>query len=256
MVLGQIKKLEVSFEDTTGSFKFNNDPSNTLELNALTIFVGVNGSGKSMILKLNWLANFVTFSNLIAKESEIEKEYVGDDYFMQMCFEKTFRDAEDLKCKLKAYFSCGSTMSFEYDKGTILQYDINFAEDVDDGIKPIYMSSVTRLLSSIEDYIEFKKDLRERFDTQEEIIAKKMLEKYILPDLTYLEFRSHQLSEGITVPTDLGERFVKDFEFDFKPLLVYLEDDKIHIRTDKGVKKVRSLGAGHQALLTMMLPIS
>lgn len=254
MVLGQIRNLTVDLEEKDSSFKFNSNPTNGIELNKLTIFIGTNGSGKSMIMKLTWLCNFIMFSRLAAKDSPAEKEYVETDYFMEMCFSKTFRNAEDLDCKVKAQFECGSVLSFHYKNGDLVQYDINLQEGVDDGIKPIYLSSTTRLLTSIEDYISFKKDLNE-YVKDEEKIAKKLLEKYILPDLTYLEFRSHQLQNGITIPSELGDRLVKDYEFDYKPLLVYLEDDKIHLRSDKGIKKLNSIGSGHQALLTMLLPL-
>ncbi len=245
--LGQLKRSTINI---TEPIKMDFD----LEYRELALFCGKNGIGKTLVLKLTWL--FGTFINYYLM-SKIMKLPFSDKEVMQFLSDNTFTD-NNIDGKISFEYGVADIISLTYDKGKVTDITYLLDDDLEPGAQPVFMSKETRLFSDIIKYIKFKKLLGlnpgiPTLDTD----MKKLLEMYRIYNIIFIE----QLLGNISTKTTpkLLEDFnlrIKEFDehFELKDIKVdYTIGDIIYSDKTHTDISIGNLGAGHQALVNMLL---
>ena len=228
--LGHIKSLDLNI-DAPLKMKTN------IEMNSLNILVGVNGSGKSLILKLNWILGTIGASAIQLRGSD-PKMLVE---VAQFTFDKSFTE-QNFNGNITCQFEEGQMMLI-LDKGKITSLIPLIPSDVTNGSTPIFMSTTMRLFTQISQYLKLSKLL---------INDEKILEHYMLYDLIYIKHLQHIIGTHYTAPQKL-----KDFlaSFDLAKLEIesfQMNDENVYYTNTKGDQiNLASLSNGEQALINM-----
>lgn len=228
----------------------------TLETNMLTLLVGMNGTGKTLIMKFVWLVN--THINMLL--SSIAHGIPFDEIVnAQFLLDNTFTD-NNITGIIKVAFQYGDVCSIEAEEGRVTAVKTSVDDEVVPGGVPVFMSKETRLFSDIVQYIKTKKilGLSSGMPTTESDM-KKLLEMYRIYDIIYIEqflmYIETRTSEALL--HKFNEQMKKGFEqFDIELTDIrvdYTKSDILYSDDKHTDRSVTSLGAGHQSVLNMFL---
>lgn len=237
--LGNVMNLKL---DLTDPIKMNFDMQTLKEV---TLLVGQNGSGKTMINKIVFFASFVTVIDLAVRNGQTPPEFAPFaelGKFAQYVFDNTFTEPTEFSGKITVHFENGS-LTCDIEKGSLSKVMTTYDQDVTEGTYPKYMSATTRLFSSMEAILAMS-------DTMQDDVLK----YYKLYDIMHCVRMRHFAQNISTLDEDLVHQFKEDYDFD----VVALKYDKgKFLYTDsKGVTKLATtLGAGHQSILNMFVGV-
>jgi hypothetical protein len=177
ITVGHIEKLFVDFKGVMEGLELASQKD-------LTIFVGQNGSGKSLVLIFTWLMG--TIVNIFLQSGKSMTEY---EKILQFFFDNSF-DKNDFTGKMGAGFE-NIEISFEMDNGKVKNLDINILDpsiEILPSGMPVFMSKTTRLFDDLHKYLKMKKllnigDIELSNDTE----LKKLCEMYKIYDILFIE---------------------------------------------------------------------
>lgn len=246
--LGQLKSLDTS----VGMGQMNN-----FELRNLSLLIGKNGSGKTMVLIQSWIVTYITSSYLLAGTS-IEATTKG----LQVLFDKSF-DQNDFTGKVHGEFE-HIHIDFDIDNGkvqnlafTCIGCDI---KDIIPSGMPIFMSTNTRLFTSLNQYVKFKKaiGITDPVEKLAECDFMKLCDSYKIYDVLFMEQQLRRLSDPyfkMQSPTTVA---LKDaFKKDITHIFYDEKKQEIQVTEVKDGKPetypVTRLSNGEQAMLNMLI---
>ena len=168
-----------------------------MEYQAIALLVGMNGSGKSLILKINWVVSTIMATLINGKkmghrlDPKETAQYVMDGTFSNQNFHGD----------ITAYFENG-TLEMSIDDGivTMAGYDAGGVEEVP---TPIFMSTQTRTFDQIDMYLQMEKNL-----TREQL-----LDSYPLYDMVFIE-RMKVFFDGGMKASPLFKETVKNYSME------------------------------------------
>lgn len=230
------------------------------DMNSLSIFIGANGTGKSMILVLTWCINMVVnlYHNYrFITEADFHK-------LSSNIFKWSFKDL-NLNGTIEAqYFGdADNLVQIEFVKGDIVSCKIGGLTIPSSS--PIFMSKQTRTYSDINKYFTIKKSLapslmkitsitlRSFFKPCKELQA--LLEIYRVYDIIFMEELSKRLIMPHKIDPEISKKY---FTSDLAKSIMYIKFDlysrKFVGYTKFGDSKVdlEMLSAGEQSLLNML----
>lgn len=231
--LGQMTQLNVDIDQP---MKLKTD----LDMNALNLYVGKNGSGKSLILKMTWaLATIMTFKINRAKISESEilqiAQYVWDNTFEDNNFNG-----------LVGAIHPGGKISLGFKNGKLESMNIDVAESIANVSVPLFLSVTMRTFDEIERF----------FKLQDEIGIDSMPKYYRLYDSVYAHKMKQSFEAGI-IADDKIKDSLKNFELDKYDIVSFgYKNEKFIFTNSKGEERsMSSLSKGEQSLLNMKLGV-
>jgi energy-coupling factor transporter ATP-binding protein EcfA2 len=229
--LGQMTQLNVDIDQP---MKLKID----LDMNALNLYLGKNGSGKSLILKMTWaLATIMVFKINRTKTTEEEMLQIA-----QYVWDNTFEDNNFNG--LVGALHPGGTISIGFKDGKIGSLLINVAESIVDAPSPLFLSVTMRTFDEVERF----------FKLQDKIGVDAMPEYYRLYDSVYAHKLKQAFEKGITVTKEIEDMLTK-FElerYDIKSF-GYKNDKFIYTNSLGEEKFISALSKGEQSLLNMKL---
>lgn len=231
--LGQMTQLNVDIDQP---MKLKAD----LDMNALNLYVGKNGSGKSLILKMTWaLATIMVFKINRTGTSEAEilqiAQYVWDNTFEDNNFNG-----------LVGAIHPGGKISIGFKNGKVESLVINVDESIVDAPSPLFLSVTMRTFDEVERF----------FKLQDKIGIESMPEYYRLYDSVYAHKLKQAFEKGITVTKDI-EYMLTKFELELYDIKSFgYKNDKFIYTNGAGEDKfISALSKGEQSLLNMKLGI-
>jgi hypothetical protein len=226
--LGQIKNMRFDI-DKPMALKFD------IEYNKLTLFTGLNGTGKSLIMKLNWV--FGTVMSLLIHHPPSANETA------QYIMDKTFED-QNFNGEMEAFYPNGSLKMF-MENGKVMRVEY-FIDPCVKVITPsLYMSTNTRTFTQINQYLKVEKHL----PTKEEISN-----IYRLYDIVYIETLKMKLENGLKATQAFKDSMSNDFSMKYDFDTFALENEAvIFIDKDGNKRDLSTLSAGEQSLINMSL---
>lgn len=236
---GQIKNVEFNSEKP----KLNVN----MDLNNLTILCGENGTGKSFVLVMQYIANSFLMAYFSGHNTGIE-----NTEFLQHLIDYSL-DMEDLTGTFKfEYEHC--TLTFVTEEGEVRDVKVTQDEDINlVGTPIIYLSSAGRLFQPFKSYMILKETYQNsNMSPNESFEALAQLYKHY--DLTFYELVLHNLDRPYILD-DNTQQILKE-HYDLPDTIVSLEKvgSDIIITRESGEKhSVSKLGSGHQAIVTMMI---
>ena len=263
-----METMNTTFEESIKSFKgythLNIQMTSPLvltcgiELKPLSVITGVNASGKSLILKLTWVANF--FSTFIiadrcengetSNEYHVETlQYMLDNSFIAQDFSGTF--CFSVRDDILSYAL--QSLSFDIECGVVTDVLVNIAPTVVEGINATFLSTYARDFSNITMYMKTKKQLGISEVDYEAI--KQLGYMYMIYDITFMELLLFKLRDPLTVGKIKGST-LNEIEGLERMISVVVDDSicGIYFINDDGNKQLFStLGKGSQSLFVMMI---
>ena len=208
----------------------------------MNILIGQNGSGKSLINKLIFFASIYTVTELQFKSMGKIDEF-SRIHLDQQFFDGTFDYPEEFTGHLEVHFENGS-LKCDIDQGILSKLITTYDKDVTSGVYPKYLSTTTRLFTSIEAILALSKHV------SEEIILK----RYRLYDIMHCNGLKHFAINVCHLPEDMVKTLKEHYDFDIVSLTYNEEECKFYYSNSEGVKKaVSTLGNGHQSILNMFV---
>lgn len=224
--------------------------------NGINIMVGQNGTGKTLVLKLNFalgtimaieIANSRTAQNYKAPERAMKWKEVPESFniekLAQYVFDNTFTD-QNFNGTIEAKWEKGS-LSLDINTGTVILAIAKYGPEIDTPTPVIFMSSEFRTFDAINQYFKIKA----KCETDEE-----MLQFFKLYDLMYCKMLQQRIGESYEIPEPIQEALtgMMGEKWDIKSLSC--KSDGFYFTRENGEERnCASLSKGEQAILNMML---
>jgi len=224
-----------------------------MSFNQLCILVGQNGTGKTLVLKINWCMAMISNTIIGAKLMNIPSDNIKN---AQYIFDKSFDD-QNFNGTIEVHYE-NATLSITFDSGIVKNVNMEHDEDITPNAPPIFMSKETRTFDSYIHYMKLKKVFKiegEMIKMSEEQIEK-LLVMYKLYDILFMEMMLNKL-ENYSVPQTLVDHF-KELGIT-KPIdQIVIDNDICDISViSEGTKiNIVTFGAGEQSMINMMLAAS
>lgn len=230
--LGSIETLSLNLEE----FKMKDE----INFNKLTLLVGQNGTGKTLVNIMNWALTTAINIHILTKNDL--KDTL--DYILSKSVNTKFTGT------LRIAFSSNVEMIAELENGNVLKAEVH---NLTDDIIPInikYMSTNMRTFTQINQYIKTKKLLTSVANADE------VFEIYKFYDIYLVESYLQHLSGKKTIPVDCGSDFDKKLE-DIKFLRLNEDETEIEYGFEENgrlvFKSTSSLSNGEQSMLNMLV---
>lgn len=213
-----------------------------IEFERLGVFVGPNGVGKTLILKIAYALGAIGGT---AQMLPIEVPTMESAQFV---FDNTFTD-QNFDGTLEAIYTEGS-IKVELKDGKVTNVHTRDQKSI---VPIVFMSSEMRTFSQMTLYLRMRKQAEKEGDMAGFI--KVMMEAYRLYDFTYMESLIRRCP--IHIPEHLSDTLkAYDFQDDITSIEVDLEKCEFLVVLKDGSKKnIANYGNGHQAILNMMLGV-
>lgn len=222
--------------------------------NALNIMVGANGTGKSLMLKLNYALGTILSYGVSIKPSETmvtaprramhiappQSEPLSLSTMAQYIMDNTFED-QNFHGDISAKWERASlTMRCEDGKVEMCRVEIN--PEVTTPTPVIFMSSGLRLFSAIDVLLQ----------TRNSLGVEKTLEMYRLYDLSYLMMLEQKIGKNYVLSLQFKE-FLKAMDFRVEIQSIQITAKFCYTDVDGKQFKLASLSNGEQAMINMFL---
>lgn len=231
-----------------------------INLNKLTVMTGLNGTGKSLIMKVYWLLDMLT--NLYYMSG---KDSAKLTEFVQFAIDGTFIE-QNFTGNLVLKYDLVETIML-LDKGKVMSFNV-IDLDKNNPLNeseyqfgmPQYMSSATRLFTNIQSFAKFRKALGMSSDVlkRTEADMKTLVESYRLYDIMFMEAFLARVSDPFFKISDSGQKTIKDnlkrditnifFDENTAELCFTEVIDKVPVK-----KSIVLLSAGEQSLINMIV---
>jgi hypothetical protein len=209
-----------------------------IEFKNLSIFVGQNGSGKTLIMKMIWFMNTVAAAAIKYKMIPVG---LSLEDIAQFTMDHTF-DNNNFEGSLQINYENGS-IEVAFVGGKVVGVNPEL-EGLSEMATPIFMSKDARTFSQIKMIMQMKSTM-----TQEQML--KMVKLY---DIVYVEYLSAKLKDTLVLSEPLKSS-LEDYgmvKHDIQSLK--LKDDSVYFTNSKGEDhETINLSAGEQSILNMMI---
>lgn len=236
--------------DAPIKFKFKD-----FEFSKLALLVGTNGSGKTLILKINWCLSYIA-------EMFIAKKRAGDNSstidMVQYIFDKSFED-QDFNGELGCVFTNTGSIKIIFEKGKVTEAIIDIDDDVENQGLPIFMSKDTRTFDAYKRYLQTRKliGIKGDISMNHPSLMEKLLEQYKLYDVIFLErIIGILLQKPIILKKSMKESLNDTFEITVQIESIGLDENKSELYYVDSTGKVgllTKLSAGEQSLINMIV---
>lgn len=246
--LGQIQNMTLNI---TQPVKMDHE----MDFCELVLMCGKNGVGKTIILKYSWV--LASIAHIIVQLRAISGEVLIEtaQFYLDYSFDDHNTDGT-----IGCGFASGMEVEIVCQEGKVIGVNSTKDPSITISNPPTYMSGETRLISETVKYLRLCKanDIAFKVACNESNLLK-VLALYKLYDVLFMEGILTRIKKGFSEEeiVDLGLRIQKFDVADglvFKGLKISDDEEDILMSSDgENWKSVRTLGAGHQALLTIVL---
>lgn len=219
------------------------------KVNKMTMMTGMNGTGKSVIMKINWImstiANYCCYKQDHQDKIDLENE-------INFLFEHTFSD-NNFTGDITTRFE-NLDMKLELNEGKYVSFSFTTSKLLSPSNLSFYLSSETRLLSDHVKYMKMRKALgvisplgaidNKGFDT--------MLKVYKIYDVLFMEYYLRDLN-GYKITEEEQASMDKMESNNLKYATIEVDQDACTIKNVDGEesKDLTILSAGQQAIFVM-----
>src|SRR6478736_2920247 len=227
-----------------------------LENNALTIYTGVNGSGKTFIMVDTYCLTMLSNYYIILKDHpqfnlNLMKEWA------QQVYDKCYSE-QNINGVLSMIYSSGAHVRVELDNGKVINVEFTGFEEVNVPTPVKFLSAHMRTFEAISGYLKIRRWIAGSLSDPNAIIEE-MTKEYKLYDVTYLEEMIMKMPHTFTEETN--KQLKEHFEY---PNTVFemgvdLEKDDFYIIQKKKDSEemqtvyMKTLGKGHQSIFNMLM---
>lgn len=232
----------------------------TIDYKELSIMCGKNGIGKSFSNKLTWVNVFVMNLFLIEETMGVKlNENFTREETLQFVLDSTFEEP-DFTGTIK-YYSTDKIMDVPYfiieytlTDGKVSNLVVDHPENPKPSGLPVYMSKETRQFAYIDRYVVMKDLLNVDLQTFEGL--EKIIEHFRIYDVFAMETLLQKLPKMPEVLKTVKSSSDMLDDLDIASI-EYSTEKKALCYTDShgALKKVTTLGDGHQAILIMMIGV-
>ena len=221
-----------------------------IDFNKINIYVGQNGTGKTVLLKLAWLGTYITSNKILEERGFLPQNSIQED-FVNHTISKVF-DEVDFNGKMVFTFENNLTTTLIFEKGICI--DITFSNLTKENkvTNILFMSKELRLFTELVRYLK----LRKRVNGTERIMSpdafEEILDDYKIYDALAVEHLLQNLP--LEFSEEVSKVLVENYDFKKNPtrLEVNLETCSFLLEySDNTTENVLKLGAGHQSILNM-----
>ena len=218
-----------------------------MEFNKISFFVGLNGTGKSFLLKQNFLMSYAITGYYLSVENGVP---VKIEDLLNFALQNTFSEP-DFNGTIEASYTNGLRLSYTMENGVVKEaLLVENGEEVTSADVPFvkFLSAEMRTFDDISRYLKLRKRVSgvEGMPNMEEL-----LKDYRLYDVLYLESLINNC------PIKFTETAFANFDFPEEKTPVWLEVDldktDFYVTYKDGAKEATTrLGKGHQSLINMI----
>ena len=221
-----------------------------IDFNKINIYVGQNGTGKTVLLKLAWFGTYITSNKILEERGFLPQNSIQED-FVNHTISKVF-DEVDFNGKMVFNFENNLTTTVIFEKGICI--DITFSNLTKENkvTNILFMSKELRLFTELVRYLK----LRKRVNGTERIMSPAAFEEILNDYKIYDALAVEHLLQNL--PLEFSEMIskvlVENYDFKKNPtrLEVNLETCSFLLEySDNTIENVLKLGAGHQSILNM-----
>ena len=218
--------------------------------NKINTYVGKNGTGKTVLLKLAWFGTYITSNKILEERGFLPQNSIQED-FVNHTISKVF-DEVDFNGKMVFTFENNLTTTLIFEKGICI--DITFSNLTKENkvTNILFMSKELRLFTELVRYLK----LRKRVNGTERIMSPAAFEEILNDYKIYDALAVEHLLQNL--PLEFSEMIskvlVENYDFKKNPtrLEVNLETCSFLLEySDNTTENVLKLGAGHQSILNM-----
>lgn len=211
-----------------------------IALRELNILTGLNGSGKSLILKLNWVFGTIASTLVLNKEAMLTSEI---EQMAQFVLDKTF-DSQDFHGTIGATFEKAS-IKIVLDKGQVTSLEYVTDCLIDKASPPVFMSTTLRTFSQIDQYLKVEAMVK---------TMEGMLELYKLYDVAFIARMKQRLEGGLKVSEEVKDTLKNNFDLKIDLETIGIENNSVVYTDSKGkISNLAMLSNGEQSLINMVL---
>lgn len=231
--------INLEFNKET-KFNFEN-----IEFNKICLLIGANGTGKTIILVLQWILNMIKYVYLV--DNDINKLKAHLQYLLKGSF-TDFEATGHIVSEDDNFY-----IDFRVNKGILVEFNIKLKKQIDISRVPLFLSKNTRTLDQIMQFHLLTKTLGVEFSLEgDEKAFDKLSSLYKIYDIIYMQLTITKFKQGLIFQQNIIES-LKNFNLDI--IEIYLDDkDKLLYKNSKNeIKPALSLSAGEQSILTMTI---
>ena len=221
-----------------------------IDFNKINIYIGHNGTGKTVLLKLAWFGTYITSNKILEERGFLPQNSIQED-FVNHTISKVFEEV-DFNGKMVFNFENNLTTTVIFEKGICI--DITFSNLTKENkvTNILFMSKELRLFTELVRYLK----LRKRVNGTERIMSPAAFEEILNDYKIYDALAVEHLLQNL--PLEFSEMIskvlVENYDFKKNPtrLEVNLETCSFLLEySDNTIENVLKLGAGHQSILNM-----
>ena len=221
-----------------------------IDFNKINIYVGQNGTGKTVLLKLAWFGTYITSNKILEERGFLPQNSIQED-FVNHTISKVF-DEVDFNGKMVFTFENNLTTTLIFEKGICI--DITFSNLTKENrvTNILFMSKELRLFTELVRYLK----LRKRVNGTERIMSPAAFEEILNDYKIYDALAVAHLLQNLRLEFSemISKVLVENYYFKKNPtrLEVDLETCSFLLEySDNTTENVLRLGAGHQSILNM-----
>ena len=237
--IGNLKKITV---DMTVPMKFKGE----LEHKSFSLYVGPNGSGKTLILKFTWVLSHITSAAVLQP-----KNLASVKIYAQYVFDKSF-DEQNFTGVFNTLFERGE-LDITLVDGKVTELELRIEDTVTEPTPPILMSKDMRTFDQIAIYLKVRKKIG-ILGKPNQYQFEELLDFYKLYDVCYVEAILIKFKNKVKVSKEYKESINGFFELKIDEIFYDKATNAFKYTTDEGEEKnFTSLSAGEQAVCNMFL---
>lgn len=221
-----------------------------IDFNKINIYVGQNGTGKTVLLKLAWFGTYITSNKILEERGFLPQNSIQED-FVNHTISKVFEDV-DFNGKMVFNFENNLTITVIFEKSICI--DITFSNLTKENkvTNILFMSKELRLFTELVRYLK----LRKRVNGTERIMSPAAFEEILNDYKIYDALAVEHLLQNLPLEfsEEVSKVLVENYDFKKNPtrLEVNLETCSFLLEySDNTTENVLKLGAGHQSILNM-----
>lgn len=221
-----------------------------IDFNKINIYVGQNGTGKTVLLKLAWFGTYITSNKILEERGFLPQNSIQED-FVNHTISKVFEDV-DFNGKMVFNFENNLTTTVIFEKGICI--DITFSNLTKENkvTNILFMSKELRLFTELVRYLK----LRKRVNGTERIMSPDAFEEILNDYKIYDALPVEHLLQNLPLEfsEEVSKVLVENYDFKKNPtrLEVDLETCSFLLEySDNTTENVLKLSAGHQSILNM-----
>ena len=221
-----------------------------IDFNKINTYVGKNGTGKTVLLKLAWFGTYITSNKILEERGFLPQNSIQED-FVNHTISKVFEEV-DFNGKMVFNFENNLTTTVIFEKGICI--DITFSNLTKENkvTNILFMSKELRLFTELVRYLK----LRKRVNGTERIMSPDAFEEILNDYKIYDALAVEHLLQNLPLEfsEEVSKVLVENYDFKKNPtrLEVDLETCNFLLEySDNTTENVLKLGAGHQSILNM-----